>query len=55
MKIGDRETKRIKRGCHIHLLVKLDRHQLYKRQLKEIPIPCYLGYEGWGLHSIINF
>lgn len=53
MNIEDRKTKIVTVGNYMFRLVKLNKEQRWERIKYHIELPCFMGYQGWALHSMM--
>lgn len=53
MNIDNRKVRLITEGNYTYKLVKLSQSQVDERTKNNIKLPCFMGYQGWALHSIL--
>lgn len=54
MKLNNRATQTITKQGYIYKLVKLNQVQRKERKRNDLPLPCYMNYKGWALHSCMK-
>ena len=53
MNINNRKVRLITEGNYTYKLVKLTKEQKRDRVKYHIKLPCFMGHQGWALHSMM--